>query len=258
MPIDEGLTQLPEKEKIDIFIVKKQEPSDLDKKRNKVMLSYIENLKILTNNNFSEETVRKFVDYIRFKDDLSLKVLPIPKEEFVEIIKEGWPDLHFLIKNTDVNEILPPIIYNNEKTDYNGIIELKRIIENFDKLTTCSGKNLIIKNLESMSLFMKTGDKLKKYVMLSEFDYYDKNTLLNLDKQSENIRVNFNQAIFSARNLRKYYTETNDSELTGMINELKQIKDLLNQTDETKVLEKKLFERLQTYSPELIYKRGDK
>jgi hypothetical protein len=263
MPIDEGLKNLPKSEQGDIF-KKPEEVIESTYDVKEMMDSYIDSMS--EGRDFNKHIVKNFTDYIRFGKGLEPIILPIPKEEFLKIISKDSPDLQYVVDHTDIINNIPDFI--NIETTYNDLFYDTDLCDTGDDLEYVKefnedGKNIfIIPNIEFLSLFLEHGAKLRKYQEVTKIDN-DGDILKITTNQDKRLELELPYQMFQVKHLKKFCEETKITKITDLTNELKKLKEYVENTSieykgELSKLKSNLFERLQKYSPDMIYVVGDK
>lgn len=211
---------------------------------------------------FDEKKIELFHEFIRFKDKCSVVITGINKNQIIQLVKEKNPSLIYLLEKTDLGEELKfpekwqmTELYSYIKNQYlietlQDVLPYKDIVD-FEN----ASKSIVgVPDLDYLSLFIKEGEKLRKY------SQHAKNTI-KLEKpliiiHGNRLMLNFDKKIFNSDNLKRFCEETGITEIKEMINEIYNLNTVLEhyrRLEDVESAKKALFERLQTNTPSLIY-----
>lgn len=221
------------------------------------------------------EKIIAFEKWIKFNEDCELTIAPIPRNELVELLGKYDPGFKELMETSDMYEFIDDPCNICVKKQYEKLKELTNIqqvitdhnIAGFN----AQGQLIIIPDLEYMSIFIKEGEKLRKYAQGIK-ENYTLHAIIKIDGIDIQIEPNFKP--FSTRAMAEFCKRTGTKEVKGMVREvselitaayeLKNLHQEKNEDDE--FLEKDaavrigllkfyLFSKLNEYHPELCYIR---
>jgi hypothetical protein len=263
--IDDALNEIKEKDEV----IKKPKTSDKTvKELDKELADYIFNDYIIamdrqtnsgknyTDGEFDMNIVKKFSEFIRFKSDLSIQFMPIPREKYIDSIDDAG-DLTYLLKHTNLGETLPPVIEINQNS-LEKTADLIPTISDLFYFQECSEEIFIIPNLKLLSIFLGEKEKIRKYneiIYKSHSKIYLNNYLI-INNDEGIVECDIPEYITSFKSLREFYDQTKINDIKNISINLQNFVKLSNKwADDEELHEstKFLFKALEKNSPELVY-----
>lgn len=289
MPIDDALEDLKKsdkgKEKKKKEEKKKPEPAPEEKSdyltpwHEDVMKPYLKALESravdMHDDNFDLSVVKLYAPWIRLDDGLRSKICPIPKKRTIEIFKDKCTsDIKELIDNSDFDELLekeiedPFIVHKFES--YEKIPNALRFKETMglysaDVFNTTLGHDLVIPDLNYMSLFVEDGETLREYAKMF-YKSHKRPTWSNLVSIPHNGYMQTDLAVtvlFDTESLAKFCKTTGIKKVGGMVHEVEEILQKANElskahmqnpNDIQKFRQEYLFKKLLKYNKDLVVK----
>lgn len=181
------------------------------------------NKSIIINSSLIEE----FADYLKFDNEMQVKIRSLPTSKVLEIINEADPDLYKLLTNTNLKNLIEDDFNIKSDHPYQNIPKELGIRETIKasslmKFLDTASEYLVIPDLSFASAFISEGDRLRRYAQkITEPDK------LLLRMKANTVEENNIYEIFSPTNLHNYYQKTKDPQITNMINETNELIDIL-------------------------------
>lgn len=222
------------------------------------------------------EKIIAFEKWIKFNEDCELTIAPIPRNELVELLGKYDPGFKELMETSDMYEFIDDPCNICGKKQYEKLKELtniQQVITDHDIARfNARGQLIIIPDLEYMSIFVKEGEKLRRYAQGIKENY---NLLAIIKIDGTDIQIEPNFKPFSTRAMAEFCKRTGIKEVKGMVREVSELitaayecKNLHQEKneDDAEFLEEDaalrigmlkfyLFSKLNEYHPELCYIR---
>ncbi len=274
MPIDDALEK--------ISVDEEEKPEDLNKPElssikigakeiiKEYVSSFAKHIFMVhgTNICFVENEKDYLFDYIKFDQELSLKVAKeMTRQELVDLLIANDGGLKPILENTDIACYIPEkfnILSEHVGRSMPAFLEAKELLnyENLKKLEQFSTNHFIIPDLKFISYFIEEGEKLRTYFESCSQDLGQKPFLLETNYLKNSVQCNFN--IFTKSWLKDFYEKTGIRQIKKMMDEIIEISILANNTIDyvgtygkrnksraINDLKNKLYLKLKKYHPEL-------
>ncbi len=294
MPIDDALEELKESEKGK----KKKEEKKEEQKREPesvsaadatssyyqkpwhegVMKSYIYAInKFGKINNFDASVLELYAPWIRLANNLSSKIIPVPKKRMIEIFKSRCAkETKELLENSDLNEFLEEEVkdpfYTYFDEGYERIPDWMKFKETvgYDQLKLFKEKlsyTVFVPDLTYMSIFVKDGDVLREYAK----KYYQMNpkakklSLMEIHSESLTVSTDCAGILFSPDLLVDFCRETGIKNIKNIVRETNEIlKRAISITTASRIgqdpadvstFRSELYKRVKKYNPDLAMEK---
>lgn len=204
--------------------------------------------------------IEKVADFIRFNNRFTVNFGKVSRDEAVRVLSGLSPDLKSLLEGTDLRTAIPEPFQIT--SDYYKFpvrlsefgIELEQL-RNFQYLTRM---NIVIPNLEFLSLFIKDGEKLRQYANIRgrKEDFIAK----IVPTWFEDFKSEFQGAEpFSTEDLKKYKDTFNDDNIADIILETRKLYENIRRCANRESYERRtalgeyLSGELKEHNPQLVY-----
>jgi hypothetical protein len=293
MPIDDALEDLKKadkdkgKEKKKKEEKKKPEPAPEKKPdyltpwHEDVMKPYLGALesraKDMHDDKFDLSVVKLYAPWIRLDDELRSKICPIPKKRVIELFKERCESsVGELMENSDFDELLEKELedpfFVHESEFYVNIPNALRFKETMglysaDVFNTKLGYDLVIPDLNYLSLFVEDGATLREYAKMF-YKSHKRPTWSNLVSISQDNRFMqtdlTNTVLFDTESLAKFCKSTGTKKISGAVREAEEIMQQMaelsnahmqNSHDIQRFRQEYLFKKLIKYNPDLAVEK---